>query len=117
CPGGVNNKTLTIGNSGSCDLIVTGITSSSAEFKVIGVVPFPLVIPPGATRDVTIQFMPMGFTPNPMHMATLTIMSNDPVTPNKNVKVTGTIPPPVIQAAPDPLDFVEVCLNTSKTLP
>ncbi|HKC86215.1 MAG TPA: choice-of-anchor D domain-containing protein [Blastocatellia bacterium] len=117
CPGGVNNKTLTIGNSGSCDLIVTGITSSSAEFKVIGVVPFPLVIPPGDTRDVTIQFMPMGFTVDPMRMATLTIMSNDPVTPNKTVKVVGTVPPPVIQAAPDPLDFGEVCLNTSKTLP
>lgn len=117
CPGSVNNKILTIGNSGSCDLIVAGITSSSPLFKVIGVVPFPLVIPPGATRDVTIQFMPMGFTVDPMQMATLTIMSNDPVTPNRNVKVVGTVPPPVIQAAPDPLDFGEVCLKTSKTLP
>jgi hypothetical protein len=59
----------------------------------------------------------MGFTVDPMQMATLTIMSNDPVTPNRNVKVVGTVPPPVIQAAPDPLDFGEVCLNTSKTLP
>ncbi|HKQ73231.1 MAG TPA: choice-of-anchor D domain-containing protein [Blastocatellia bacterium] len=117
CPGNVNNKILTIGNSGSCDLIVSGITSNSPLFKVIGVVPFPLVIPPGATRDVVIQFMPMGFTVDPMQMATLTIMSNDPVTPNKNVKVVGTVPPPVIQAAPDPLDFGEVCLNKSKTLP
>src|SRR5262245_24637512 len=116
CPGNVNNKILTIGNSGSCDLIVTGIASSSAEFKVIGVVPFPLVIPPGSTRDVTIQFMPMGFTVDPMHMAMLTIMSNDPVTPNRNVQVVGTVPPPVIQAAPDPLDFGKVCLNTSKEL-
>ena len=117
CPGGTNNKTLTIGNSGGCDLIVKSITSSSAEFKVVGVVPFPLVIPPGDTRDVTIQFMPMGFTVDPMRMATLTIMSNDLVTPNKTVKVIGTVPPPVIQATPDPLDFGEVCLNTSKTLP
>src|SRR5215813_451737 len=117
CPGQTNNKTLTIGNTGACDLIVKSITSSSAEFKVIGVVPFPLVIPPGETRDFTIQFMPMGFTVDPMQMATLTIMSNDPATPNKNVKVVGAVPPPVIQAAPDPLDFGEVCLNTSKTLP
>jgi hypothetical protein len=91
CPGSVNNKTLTIGNSGSCDLIVTGITSSSPVFKVIGVVPFPLVIPPGATRDVMIQFMPMGFTVDPMQMATLTIMSNDPVTP-KLIPGGGTLP-------------------------
>ncbi len=117
CPGETNNKTLTIGNSGSCDLIVNAITSSSPTFKVVGVVPFPLIIPPGETRDITIQFMPMGFTPDPMQMATLTIMSNDPITPNKNVKVVGTVPPPVIQAAPDPLDFGEVCLNTSKILP
>jgi Abnormal spindle-like microcephaly-assoc'd, ASPM-SPD-2-Hydin len=91
CPGSVNNKTLTIGNSGSCDLIVTGVTSSSPVFKVIGVVPFPLVIPPGATRDVMIQFMPMGFTVDPMQMATLTIMSNDPVTP-KLIPGGGTLP-------------------------
>jgi hypothetical protein len=59
----------------------------------------------------------MGFTADPMRMATLIIMSNDPVTPNRNVKVVGTVPPPVIQAAPDPLDFGKVCLNTSKVLP
>ena len=117
CPGNTNNKTLTIGNSGGCDLIVTGITSNSTDFKVIGVVPFPVVIPPGDTRDVTIQFMPMGFTADPMRMAMLTIMSNDPVTPNKTVKVIGTVPPPVIQVAPDPLDFVKVCLGKSKELP
>ncbi|HQR35773.1 MAG TPA: choice-of-anchor D domain-containing protein [Blastocatellia bacterium] len=117
CPGNTNNKVLTIGNSGMCDLVVNSITSSSLEFKVIGVVPFPLVIPPGSTRDVTIQFMPMGFTVDPMRMATLTIVSNDLVTPNKVVKVIGTVPPPVIQAMPDPLDFGKVCLGKSKELP
>lgn len=117
CPGNTNNKTLTIGNSGGCDLIVNSITSSSTDFKVVGVVPFPLVIPPGSTRDVTIQFMPMGFTVDPMRMATLTINSNDLNTPNKLVKVIGTVPPPVIQAMPDPLDFGKVCLSKSKELP
>lgn len=117
CPGNTNNKTLTIGNSGGCDLVVNSITSSSPEFKVVGVVPFPLVIPPGSTRDVTIQFMPMGFTVDPMRMANLTINSNDLVTPNKVVKVIGIVPPPVIQAAPDPLDFGKVCLGKSKELP
>ncbi|MEP7342305.1 MAG: choice-of-anchor D domain-containing protein [Acidobacteriota bacterium] len=117
CPGNTNNKTLTIGNSGGCDLIVTGITSSSPEFKVVGVVPFPIVIPPGSTRDITIQFMPMGFTVDPMRMAILTIMSNDLATPNKMVKVIGIVPPPIIQAMPDPLDFGKVCLGKSKELP
>ncbi len=117
CPGSTNNKTLTIGNSGMCDLVVKSITSSSPEFKVIGVVPFPLVIPPGGTRDVTIQFMPMGFTVDPMRMATLTIMSNDLNTPNRLVKVVGTVPPPVIQAMPDPLEFGKVCLGKSGELP
>ena len=117
CPGQTNNKTLTIGNSGMCDLVVKSITSSSPEFKVVGVVPFPLVITPGSTRDVTIQFMPMGFTVDPMRMANLTITSNDLVTPNRLVKVIGTVPPPVIQAAPDPLDFGKVCLSKSKELP
>lgn len=117
CPGQTNNKTLTIGNSGMCDLVVKSITSSSTEFKVVGVVPFPLVVAPGSTRDVTIQFMPMGFTVDPMRMATLTIMSNDLVTPNRLVKVVGTAPPPIIQAAPDTLDFEKVCLGRSKELP
>src|SRR5262249_11040688 len=71
CPSETRDRVLTIGNSGGCDLIVKSITSSSAEFKVIGVVPFPLVIPPGSTRDVSIQFMPMGAT-GP-RMATMTI--------------------------------------------
>ncbi len=117
CPGQTNNKTLTIGNSGMCDLVVSSITSSSPEFKVVGVVPFPLVIPPGSTRDVTIQFMPMGFTVDPMQMATLTINSNDLNTPNKMVKVIGIVPPPVIQTSTDSLDFGKVCLSKSKELP
>ncbi|MEO6724651.1 MAG: choice-of-anchor D domain-containing protein, partial [Blastocatellia bacterium] len=117
CPGNTNNKTLTIGNSGGCDLIVTGITSSSLEFKVVGIVPFPLVIPPGSTRDVTIQFMPMGFNINPVHMAKLTIFSNDLNNPMVMVTVKGTVPPPIIQLMPDPLDFGKVCLGTFKDLP
>jgi hypothetical protein len=44
-------------------------------------------------------------------------MSNDLNTPNKTVKVIGTVPPPVIQAMPDPLDFGKVCLGKSKELP
>jgi len=117
CPGNVNNQTLTIGNSGQCDLIVKSITSDSPEFKVFGVVPFPLIVPPGSTRDVTIQFMPMGFTINPVHMATLTIMSNDPDMLIKTVNVKGIVPPPIIQVMPDPLDFGKVCLGKSKDLP
>src|SRR5262249_36761744 len=118
CPGNTNNKTLTISNTGFCDLVVKSITSSNPmEFKVAPSVAFPLIVPPGSTRDIAIQFMPMGFTIDPMRMATLTIMSNDPDMEMKDVKVIGTVPPPVIQVAPDPLDFGEVCLNTSKTLP
>jgi hypothetical protein len=114
CPGETKNLTLTIGNSGGCDLIVKSITSDSPEFKVVGIVPFPLVIPPGSTRDVTIQFMPMSFGNK---MATLTIMSNDLVTPNKTVTVKGIAPPPIIQVSPDPLDFGKVCLGKFKDAP
>jgi hypothetical protein len=114
CPGDTQNRTLTIGNSGGCDLIVTAVNSSSPEFKVVGVTPFPLVVPPGSVRDVTIQFMPMTFGSK---MATLTILSNDPVTPSKTVTVKGQAPPPVIHATPDPLDFGKVCLGTMKDLP
>src|SRR5262249_2366667 len=49
--------------------------------------------------------------------ATLTIMSNDLVTPNKTVTVKGIVPPPVIQVIPTTLDFGKVCLGTSKDLP
>jgi len=118
CPGNTNNKTLTISNTGFCDLVVKSITSSNPlEFKVAPSVAFPLIVPPGSSRDIAIQFMPIGFTIDPMRMATLTIMSNDPDMGMKDVKVIGTVPPPVIQVAPDPLDFGEVCLNTSKVLP
>lgn len=114
CIGSTQTRMLPIGNSSACDLIVTNVSSSSPEFRVIGIVPFPLVIPPGSKRDVAIQFIPVT---SGSQTATLTITSNDLNNPSVKVMVKGLASPLMMQVIPDPLNFDRVCLGAFKDLP
>jgi hypothetical protein len=105
---------LTMSNSGSCDLSVTNITSSSAQFKVAGTMSFPLVIAPGGALAVPIRFEPTSLGAK---SADLTVNSSDPVTPVKVVHVTGNVPAPDVRVTGS-TDFGDVCAGTlaEKTL-
>jgi len=81
---------VTISNSGSCPLIITGVTSSSLEFELAQVLNFPVSVAAGDTVAVPIRFHP---TSPGAKSATITFATNDPTTPNKVVNVSGTSPP------------------------
>ena len=81
---------LTINNSGSCTLTITGIASSSPEFEVPSVLSFPMSIAPGDSVAVPIRFHP---TSPGAKSATITLSTNDPAAPTKVVQVSGTAPP------------------------
>lgn len=89
---------LTINNSGSCPLLVTGITSSlPAEFEAPQTLTFPVKVAPGDSVAVPIRFHPTSAGPK---AATITVATNDPVTPNKIVNVSGTAPPDYVCETP-----------------
>jgi hypothetical protein len=99
---------LTINNNGDCDLRVTNITSSSAEFQTAGVVSYPLVIAPGDSLAVPIRFAPVSLGAK---SANITIASNDPDFPSTVVHVTGSVPAPDVRVTGSTA-FGDVCAGT-----
>jgi hypothetical protein len=88
CIGGFKDEPLILNNSGKCMLLVTGITSSSAEFVVPNVFSFPLAIAPGASLPLPIRFEPA----HPgAKSAVITVLSNDPAGARK-ITVHGFVP-------------------------
>jgi hypothetical protein len=90
CIGAFADLNLTISNSGGCDLFVTGISSSSADFQTPQVMSFPLVIHAGNALPVPIRFRPTPIFPQ-QRTATITVSSNDPTIPSQVVAVSGTV--------------------------
>ena len=85
CVGAFTDEVLTINNSGSNPLYITGITSSSVDFLPPGVVSYPIVLAPGSSIDLEIRFEPKSAG---VKNATITIFSSDPTGPHK-IKVSG----------------------------
>jgi hypothetical protein len=97
---------LTISNNGGCDLIVDGISSSDpTEFEVASVMAYPIVIGPGDSIGIPIRYAPSGFGAD---NATITISSNDPDVPSKNVSVSGNAPSGEVTVTGSG-DFGDVC--------
>lgn len=97
-PGGVNFAATCLGstvladlnvcNTGSADLLVSGISSSNAAFQVQNPsAGFPVKVGPNACFPFRVAFTPTAEGPQ---SATLTIASNDPETPSVAVAATGT---------------------------
>ncbi len=111
CRGSFKDLALTISNSGGCDLTVTGISSSgpdAALFQLASVMVFPVVIGAGDTLAVPIRFAPGAATPFGMKSATITVNSDDPDTPMKNVAVSANVPPGDVRVTGS-TDFGDVC--------
>jgi Abnormal spindle-like microcephaly-assoc'd, ASPM-SPD-2-Hydin len=85
CVGAFADEILTINNSGSNPLYITGINSSSVDFLTPSVVAYPMVLGPGSSVDVVIRFEPKSAG---VKNATITIFSSDPTGPHK-IKVSG----------------------------
>lgn len=109
CRGEFGYLDLILSNSGGCDLEITNITSSSANFAVSDVVVFPLVVGPGGFIFVPIRFAP---TTLGVKNGMITIVSNDP--PNRQVAVRGNVPPGDIRVTGS-TDFGDVCAGAQAT--
>ena len=102
-----NNNVLTLTNTGGSPLTVTSLAMSNSDYAVTAAPALPFTIAPGGTQTVTVKLAnyhipaaPYDETTNPADTAsaggavdagTLTIGSNDPVTPSKVVKLTGYV--------------------------
>jgi len=98
-----------VNNSGTSPLLINSITPSSAEFQTPQVLTFPMVIAPGTSLDVPVRFAPT--TPG-AKSATITINTNDPVTPNKVATLTALTPDAELCNAPS---FTSVGMSIGPT--
>jgi hypothetical protein len=99
---------LSISNSGTGDLIVNDISFLSDAFSCTAVLPDTLA--PNESMEVAISFSPDTWGE---HSDTMTIHSNDPITPAKTVELTGygVFSDPHISVLPGNLDYGGVRLN------
>lgn len=88
CPGEFADHMLTLNNSGKCRLTISAITSSAPEFRVAGVMDFPIVVAAGDAIEVPIRFRP---TDHGAASGTITIASDDPAG-DKKIRVQGKAP-------------------------
>ncbi len=110
--GAPTTQTLTISNSGTGPLTVTGITSANAAFTVS---PTTGTVAPGASLTVTVTFDP---TAAGAATGTLTIASDDAANPAVTVALTGNgvlAPAPIIAVAPATLDLGSAATGVTTT--
>jgi HYDIN/CFA65/VesB family protein/ASPM-SPD-2-Hydin domain-containing protein len=115
CVGAFSDLELTINDTGACPLSVSSITSSdSTQFQVAGTVSFPLSVAPGSSTDVPIRFHPTSFGAK---SASITVASNDPISPSRLIDVSGNAPSGKISVTGS-TDFGDVCAGsvTEKTI-
>ncbi len=79
-------RTFRIFNRGNADLLVSAILDDGAAFSITSN-PSPATLTPGNSRDFNIVFAP---TSAGAKRATVTVTSNDPVTPAYSFDVSGT---------------------------
>jgi Abnormal spindle-like microcephaly-assoc'd, ASPM-SPD-2-Hydin len=89
CLGSFADELLTINNSGSCPLTISGIVGSP-EFLAPNVLSYPIVVSPGGSTVVVVRFQPSAFG---AAAGAITIFSDDPAGPNV-VAVSGLAPAP-----------------------
>lgn len=81
------SRDVPIGNTGDMPLSITNLAISGTEFTFDTAPTFPIVVAPGSSVDITINFDPSA---SDARAETLTITSNDPATPMATTTLTGT---------------------------
>lgn len=89
CIGSFADEPLSINNSGTCPLSITGIVGS-ADFLAPGVLSYPIVIGSRDSIEVALRFQPSTFGAK---AGAITIFSNDPAG-SHTVNLSGTAPAP-----------------------
>ncbi len=101
CSGANAQQTITVANTGSCNLHVTGASINCSDFTIEGN-PFPATLSPDSSLPLTIAFTPTSIGPK---SCTLTITSDDPSNPIVTVPLTATTPAVSIDVPPDVAPF------------
>jgi len=110
CVGSFADEILTINNTGFDLLLISAITSSSADFLVPSVASYPLAVSPGGSIDVIVRFSPLA--PAGAKNATLKIFSNDLFSPHV-ITVTATAAEPRLSLIiADSGNFGDVCVGS-----
>ncbi len=112
--GTAGTGSVRVGNEGTDTLLVTGTSFDLADFFAPG---GGFLLEPGSFHDIPLKFTP---TSVGEQIATLTLFSNDPDEPQKQVEVRGNgQPPPAIRLDPTSLQaqmFTGQKLQRSMTL-
>lgn len=110
--GRTNSQTLTLGNSGNADLIVTQATSSGGGFT-LGPVGLPIRVAPGQSTQLTVSFAPSSVG---VARGSLSVFSNaQPARLTVGISGTGAIPRLQISANPTAVNFGEIAVGSSGT--
>ncbi len=96
CAGSTASAPVNICNTGKADLTVNAITSSNPKITVSPSAGYPLTVSPDFCFPAQVTLTP-GSTTGPIN-GTLTIASNDTVTPSATVQINGSSPTPSINA-------------------
>jgi photosystem II stability/assembly factor-like uncharacterized protein len=108
CVGSFADEMLTIDNSGTCPLSISGIFASP-DFLAPSVVSYPLLVGAGDSVNVVVRFQPSTFGPK---AGTITIFSDDPAGAHV-VPVSGVAPAPKANLIiADSGNFGKVCTGS-----
>ncbi len=101
----------TVENTGTADLILTGMTFSPPDDLSSPDV-FPVVISPLDSAELTVVYAPDDFAPLD---ATATVFSNDPIHPEEELTLTGhgVYPDPAIHVSETAHDYGAVRVNAN----
>jgi hypothetical protein len=107
--GATASLNLTITNSGSATLHVTGITASPPVFTAS---PAQLSVPPGGSQTIQVTFSPVATGSYP---ANLDFQTDDPSHASVSVPMTGTGIVPTVSWTPTSIDFGTIPSRSTAT--
>jgi len=99
------DRTLTIGNTGACNLAVSALSiagTNAGDFSLVGAPSLPVSVSAASSLTVTVRFNPSAAGPR---AGTLGVATNDPAHASSSVALTGTGLLPAVQSSADALVF------------
>ncbi|HEY9188962.1 MAG TPA: choice-of-anchor D domain-containing protein [Ignavibacteria bacterium] len=112
--GSYKDTTITITNTGTSTLIISGLSFSGTNasmFSIVGNPGLPINITAGNSRNLTIRFTPSSIG---IKNARLTILHNVPLVDSSVVNLTGNGTKPLLSINPTLINFGNVIVNYSK---
>jgi hypothetical protein len=106
------DKTLTIGNTGTCSLSLTSLTiggTNAGDFSIVGAPTLPVSIGTASSLTLTVRFNPSAAG---LRVGTLSVSTSDPAHPSLAVALTGTGLLPAVQTSADALTYAPTVIQS-----